>query len=176
MASIDIMMKQSERREIITFNLLPPHCSPFHNYAQAKPLRVNYVSIGPRQLLAASPSLIAERSLAMHPSPEITLDMTAEDLLKTLSNEVDDSCFEVDDISSVDPLADTHPVAKAAPKAASKPVKADALADDEDTIEFDSLEIELSASDMNAMLEVELPKQQAAEPAAPSPASKTDNG
>jgi len=96
----------------------------------------------------------------MHPSPEITLDMTADDLLKTLSNDVDDSCFEVDDISSVDPLADTHPVA---PKAAPKAAKADALADDEDTIEFDSLELELSASDMNAMLEVE-PKQPAAEP------------
>jgi hypothetical protein len=97
----------------------------------------------------------------MHPSPEITLDMTAEDLLKTLSNDVDDSCFEVDDISSVDPLDDTHPVA---PQATNKAAKVEALADDEDTIEFDSLEIELSASDMNALLEIELPQQQAAEP------------
>jgi len=104
----------------------------------------------------------------MHPSPEITLDMTAEDLLKTLSNDVDDSCFEVDDISSVDPLADTDPVA---PKAAAKSA---ALTDDEDTIEFDSLEIELSASDMNALLEVDLPKQ-AAEPTV-APAPKADNG
>jgi hypothetical protein len=113
----------------------------------------------------------------MHPSPEITLDMTAEDLLKTLSNDVDDSCFEVDDISSVDPLDETHPVApRVADKATNKATKIDALADDEDTIEFDSLEIELSASDMNALLQIELP-QQAAEPAAPTtPAPKADNG
>jgi len=89
----------------------------------------------------------------MHPSPEITLDMTAEDLLKTLSNEVDDSCFEVDDITAVDPLADTHPAAPRAAKSAGQ------LADDEATIEFDSLEIELSADDMNAMLDGPLPAQ-----------------
>lgn len=85
----------------------------------------------------------------MHPSPEITFDMTTEDLLKTLANEVDEACFEVDDIAAVDPLAETHPVAK--PAAQQRAAEA---ADDEATIEFDSLEIELSADDMNAMLDV----------------------
>jgi len=93
----------------------------------------------------------------MHPSPEITLDMTAADLLKTLSNEVDESCFEVDDISAVDPLAETQPAAKA--------VAVPAV--DETTVEFDSLEIELSADDMNAMLETTIQStDQAPKPAA----------
>jgi hypothetical protein len=83
----------------------------------------------------------------MHPSPEITLDMTAEDLLKTLSN--DNDTFEVDDIAAVDPLADTSPLV-------TKAAGADELADGEVTLEFDSLEIELSAEDMNAMLDVNL--------------------
>jgi len=102
----------------------------------------------------------------MHPSPEITFDMTTEDLLKTLANEVDETCFEVDDIAAVDPLAETHPVAKpAAQQPAAEP------ADDEATIEFDSLEIELSADDMNAMLDV--PQAPATEVAAAS-APKTE--
>ena len=86
----------------------------------------------------------------MHTSPEITFDMTTDDLLKTLS---DESCFEVDDIAALDLLASPPtppPVAKAA-----DPDPANSLEAAEVTIDMDSLEIELTAEDMNALFDGE---------------------
>ena len=82
----------------------------------------------------------------MHTSPEITFDMTTDDLLKTLS---DEACFEVDDIAALDPLVSPKPaVAKVTDPAGS-------LEAAEATIELDSLEIELTAEDMNALFDGE---------------------
>ena len=79
----------------------------------------------------------------MQTSPEITIDMTAEELLQEGS---DAECFEVDDIAALDPVgAPLPPVAKATTPAAATPSPDDEM----------SLEIELSADDMNAMFDAE---------------------
>lgn len=86
----------------------------------------------------------------MHPLPEITLDMTAADLLQTVSG--DDTCFEVDDIAALDPIAMPAP---AVSKAGAPPPTQAATATDEVSFELDSLEIELTAEDMNALFDAE---------------------
>jgi len=79
----------------------------------------------------------------MQTSPEITIDMTAEELLQEGS---DAECFEVDDIAALDPVGEPlPPVAKVATAATTTPSPDDEL----------SLEIELSADDMNAMFDAE---------------------
>ena len=80
----------------------------------------------------------------MQTSPEITLDMTAEELLQEGS---DEECFEVDDIAALDPVGEPLPPVAKAPAAAATTTPSP-----EDEM---SLEIELSADDMNAMFDAE---------------------